>query len=564
MKKTILFLLLLITVSLNAYSQQAYVSIEGQAAIGSELIDNAARTVIDSNGNRLVFGTFSEAVDFDLSESEFILEPLGSPDLFLASYDDEGNFNWAFKIGRIALTDGMIASGLALDADNNPVISGAFSLTVDFDPSSESSPLTSVQGLDGFLAKYDSDGQFMWSKQFGSVGSDVVSALAIDNEDNHLIGVRYNEEIDLDPSDENEVLSAPVGGLDASVILLDQAGEYVWDYSINATTENEIVTALTVNDDGRIALGAATNGITSGIPVQSMMAAVLEPDGSEVWSYDFQNQGQSNIISHLAYSEDGNSIYLGGRIQEDTDFDPSVDEEILSPLFADPFISKHSAADGSLAWAKYVESGSTGDYCAGIHEDNGVVYLAGSYDVLATFVPGDFSTQVPTNGAADVFVAVYDAESGEFITADTFGGTGGERANDAYFAGELGLAIAGQFNSSLELVSGESIASQGFEDGFVAFFTYIYNLSAGAELSESDVSLYPVPSSDHVYVQFGNMNAGKFEVKLINIIGQTVLAKTYDNSPSRIKLDISNLKQGIYLMEIRVENSSITKRLIKQ
>jgi hypothetical protein len=60
------------------------------------------------------------------------------------------------------------------------------------------------------------------------------------------------------------------------------------------------------------------------------------------------------------------------------------------------------------------------------------------------------------------------------------------------------------------------------------------------------------------------MNAGKFEVKLINIIGQTVLAKTYDNSPSRIKLDISNLKQGIYLMEIRVENSSITKRLIKQ
>ncbi|MCZ4408314.1 T9SS type A sorting domain-containing protein [Cryomorphaceae bacterium 1068] len=563
--KKYLLLAVFFTFLLNSgFSQDPLVSVGSQSAIGSTLIDNAVHTVIDSEGNRIVYGTFSEEIDFDQGVTEFIVEPLGSPDIFLASYSADGSLNWAFNLGRIGLNDGMTAHGLGVDSENNVIISGGFSLTVDFDPSTLTSNLTAVQGQDGFVAKYDPMAQLVWVKQFGGTGSDLISAMAIDDQDNKLIGVRFGGEIDLDPSEEGENLVTPVGGLDAAVVKLDADGNFDWSYLVAPDVNNEAVSALAVNANGDVAMGALVKGVTTGIPVQSMLAGVLNSDGTEQWSYDFQNQGQANAISHISFSEDEANIYLGGRIQEDTDFDPSVNEEIISPLFADPFISKHSTADGSLAWAKYVESSSTADHCAGVHENNGVVFLAGSFDVLATFVPGDFGTQIPSNGASDVFVSVYEAESGDFVDAETFGGVGGERANDAFFAGAEGMVIVGQFSSSLGLVEGEVIDAEGFEDAFFAEFSYAFDLSAGIELSDKNINLYPVPAIDQVFVQLKDITGNSVEIKVINIIGQTIFEGEYNDPTQKIKLDISNLNQGVYLVEIRVNGSSITKRLIKQ
>jgi hypothetical protein len=565
MKKTVLFSIFLAGMLVSGNSQDPYISIESQVALGSELIDNAFKAVIDSEGNRIVYGSFSEEIDFDPTTTEFIIEPLGSPDLFLASYNPDGSLIWAFNLGRIALNSGMSARGLSVDSDNNVIISGGFSLTVDFDPSGIDSPLTAVQGLDGFVAKYNSNGQFIWVKQFGSIGSDIITAVAIDDQDNNVIGVLFGGKIDLDPSTGSQDLATPVGGIDAAVVKLDTDGNYAWSFLVAPDVNNEFVSALAVNSIGVIALGAVINAITTGIPVQAMFAGVLDLDGAEIWSYDFQNQGQSNVISHIVFSEDEENIYLGGRIQVDTDFDPSENEEIISPLFADPFLSKHSSVDGSLTWVKYVESSSTADYCAGVHESNGIVFMAGSFDVLATFVPGDFTTQVPSNGASDVFVSVYEASSGDFIEAETFGGSGGEKANDAFFGGSDGLLIVGQFSSSLGLVEGgEIIAAEGFEDGFIAEFSYLYNLSAGIKLNEKDIVLYPVPAKDHVFVQLNDINSNSVQIKLINIIGQTVFEGEFDNSSSKLKIDINGLSQGVYLMEVRVNDSSITKRLIKE
>lgn len=564
MNKFSLFTFFLIAFLGSVCGQDPFVNFENQVALGSEFTDAAVKTAIDSDGNRIVYGTFSEELDFDPSASEFVLDPLGSPDLFLASYSADGELNWAFKLGRIALSDGMVARDMAVDSNGNILISGGFTLSVDFDPSAASTPLTAVQGLDGFVAQYDNTGQFVWVKQFGSTGFDSVSALAVDTDDNTVLGVRFGGEIDLDPSVENTDLVSPVGGIDAAVVKLDAAGDYQWSYSVAPGVNNEIVTALAVNSVGQIALGATVNGLTVGIPVQSMLAGYLDTDGTEFWSYDFQNQGQSNTISQIAFSEDEAHIYLGGRIQEITDFDPSAGEVIISPLFADPFLSKHSAADGSLAWATYIESNSTADYCAGVTEEGGVVYMAGSFDVLALFVPGDFASQVETNGAADLFVAVYNATTGEFLEAETFGGLGSERAYDAHFAGSEGLVIVGHFISSLSLSSGVEAVSQGFEDGFVANFSYLYILSAENGLSEKEVNVFPVPASDQVYVQLKESYGQTANIKLISIIGQTVFEGEYILGSSKHSIDISGFPQGIYLLEITVGNTSVTKRVVKQ
>ncbi|MFT6187286.1 MAG: hypothetical protein ACJAUB_002044, partial [Cryomorphaceae bacterium] len=134
-----------------------------------------------------------------------------------------------------------------------------------------------------------------------------------------------------------------------------------------------------------------------------------------------------------------------------------------------------------------------------------------------------------------------------------------------FFGGSDGLLIVGQFSSSLGLVEGgEIIAAEGFEDGFIAEFSYLYNLSAGIKLNEKDIVLYPVPAKDHVFVQLNDINSNSVQIKLINIIGQTVFEGEFDNSSNKLKIDINGLSQGVYLMEVRVNDSSITKRLIKE
>ena len=70
----------------------------------------------------------------------------------------------------------------------------------------------------------------------------------------------------------------------------------------------------------------------------------------------------------------------------------------------------------------------------------------------------------------------------------------------------------------------------------------------------SEVYIYPNPTSNIFTVISKNI----IEIELINSLGTTVL-KTKKN-----KIDISNLPNGIYFIKIKFDNSSITKKIIKQ
>jgi hypothetical protein len=541
------------------------VSIENQFPLGSSLIDNARKTTMDSNGNLLILGTFSDDLDFDPSTEESVVNPLGSPDVFLASYSNDGmTLNWVINIGRIALSNGMTARGLAVDSEDNIYIAGSFSLTVDFDPGPESASLTAVQGQDGFLAKYSNAGEFIWVKQFGGEGTDILTALTIDGSDNVVTAVRFSGELDLDPSEESEFLVSPQGGNDVSLVKLDSEGNYQWSYNVSPGANNERVSSLAATSDGRVVIGATVNGSGAGIPEQSLWTGVLNSDGTESWSYDFMNQDQSNNISHIAFSEDEQFIYLGGRIQGTTDFDPSAETVEIDPTFADPFVSKHALATGTLEWVRAVDSDALEDFCAGVNEANGILYFSGTFDVQAFFDPSDFTAFVVSNGSTDVFIASYDAATGDYLDVQTFGGAGGEVAEDTFFGDEDGAVIVGAFSASLSLVDGESVDAVGFTDAFVSKYSYLYNLSTDNTLKEANVSIYPVPATDRVTIQLSEVHEEKVGVKLINIVGQEILHSSFARSTNRLTLDLSDIKQGIYLVEVTTEKSSVTKRMIKK
>ena len=69
--------------------------------------------------------------------------------------------------------------------------------------------------------------------------------------------------------------------------------------------------------------------------------------------------------------------------------------------------------------------------------------------------------------------------------------------------------------------------------------------------------LYPNPASSQVTIEENNILC----IRLMNSYGQVVLEKTYE-SADYVKLDLSDLPQGVYLVEVVSEWSRMAKRLV--
>jgi hypothetical protein len=130
-------------------TQEAYAAKVGVAGwserFGAGVPSNVSTSnslVIDAQGNVLVAGTFTGAVDFGAGQ----LMSAGSTDVFLAKRGSGGDPVWSRRFGDSA---DQRATGVAVDAANNVVLVGSFSGSMVFD----STLLVSAGGSDVFVAK---------------------------------------------------------------------------------------------------------------------------------------------------------------------------------------------------------------------------------------------------------------------------------------------------------------------------------------------------------------------------------------------------------------------------
>ncbi len=94
-----------------------------------------------------------------------------------------GNHRWSKGLGGPSADR---AFDVATDADDNVVIAGVFYYTADFGGGT----LTSAGSGDIFVAKYDTDGNHVWSRQFGSTNFDQALDVATDAAGNVFLAGR--------------------------------------------------------------------------------------------------------------------------------------------------------------------------------------------------------------------------------------------------------------------------------------------------------------------------------------------------------------------------------------
>ncbi|MBP1841275.1 T9SS type A sorting domain-containing protein [Formosa algae] len=78
-----------------------------------------------------------------------------------------------------------------------------------------------------------------------------------------------------------------------------------------------------------------------------------------------------------------------------------------------------------------------------------------------------------------------------------------------------------------------------------------------------EVSIYPNPASDLLFINLENnsLNSNKTKISLYNVAGQKV--KETELTSPKMELNVSSLSSGLYILNIKDDTKSLSKRIIK-
>lgn len=203
-----------------------------------------AGVVADHANNIVVAGGFASSVNFGGGT----IMSLGGVDSYIAKYSSQNALLWAKTIGTSG--DERIY-GVAVDSQNNVIVTGSFMRTVDFggisltasDPYGQSQP-------DAFVAKYSPSGALLWVIQGFTVG--LGKAVAVDSNDNIFLAAG----IGTSASFGGVSLGA---GLDIALVKLSPAGSGLWAKGFNSTIGGDSVKSLAIAA-GDVLIGGLVSG----------------------------------------------------------------------------------------------------------------------------------------------------------------------------------------------------------------------------------------------------------------------------------------------------------------
>ncbi|HOZ30489.1 MAG TPA: T9SS type A sorting domain-containing protein, partial [Bacteroidales bacterium] len=80
---------------------------------------------------------------------------------------------------------------------------------------------------------------------------------------------------------------------------------------------------------------------------------------------------------------------------------------------------------------------------------------------------------------------------------------------------------------------------------------------------ENEMEIYPNPASDYVKIHTGKLNPGtNIETQIIDITGRIVLTEEYQAGYDDISINVNELPQGLYLINLNIGNNRITHRIM--
>ncbi len=288
---------------------------------------------------------------------------------------------------------------------------------------------------DVFLRKYDSEGNEVWTRQFGTPGLDTVGGFAVDATGVYVGGRTYGTLTDQ--------LSA--GAADAFLRKYDVNGNEVWTRQFG-TPSDDTVSGIALDGSGVYVVGSFGDGLRR-----------YDLDGNVVWS----KPGQAV----RAIAADRSGVYLAGGYAL-RKFDANGNLAWTRPLDSSSAVEAATVDASHLYLVGFTVVGSESDAYLRVYDLDGNLLSADTFgslsidiawavaaDASGVYVAGEAHGDLPgliSAGEGDVFLRKYDLNGNQVWTRQ-FGtpyddGADGVAvdASGVYVAGDTAGAILGQ------------------------------------------------------------------------------------------------------------------------
>jgi hypothetical protein len=471
---------------------------------------------------------------------------------------------------------------MTVDVSGNVYTTGYFLGTVDFDPNSGVSNLTSAGIGDIFINKLDASGNFLWAKQLGGSSHDIGESITVDASGNVYITGTFLGTADFDPGSGTVNFTTSATATDFFICKLDPSGNFVWAKQFPGSG-NDVGSAIAVDASGNVYTtgyftytidfdpGAGVTNLSaftgSSIGSSDIFISKLDSSGNFVWA---KRLGGSNSDYALNLCTDNlGNVYTTGIFGGTVDFDPGIGiKNLTSSDYDDIFISKLDAS-GNFVWAKQLSASSAIDLSSITVDVLGNVYTTGYFQGTADFDLGSgtvfFTTSVSNS---DIFISKLDA-SGNFVWAKQLGERSSTDAGKSITVDASGnVYTTGYFSGTVDFDSGAGVAnltSQGSStDIFINKLDASGNFVWAKKMGNSDIDAgisIKVDAFGNVYTSGYFNGTGSRDIFVLKL-SQTVLgieesafeteSKLYPN-PTQGKLTI-DLKESTSKIQVVVRN----------
>jgi len=296
----------------------------------------------DSSGNCYVTGYFYGTAVF----GSISLTSNGSYDSYVAKMDSSGNWLWAKKAGG---SGDECSYGIDTDSAGNCFITGYFTGSATFG----STILYSTGGTDDYIAKLDTNGNWLWAKQAGGSSSDYAYSLATDPTGNVFVTGYFLNSVSFGTT----TLSSN-GSSDVFVAKLDNDGNWLWaqsgggsgtDYGYGITADSFGNCMFTGYFNGEADFGS-THLISAG--TADIYYAKLDPSGR--WLNAAQGGGEANDIGYAICADPSGYCHITGYFNATAYF---ADHTLVSSGATDIFVSQGCQPQLTVQFTADVTSG---------------------------------------------------------------------------------------------------------------------------------------------------------------------------------------------------------------
>ena len=469
--------------------------------------------VATQDGGQVLCGIFTGILDLDPGPGTTVVSCPGGLAAWVAKYDDAGELAWGFALGN---SGDVSARGLVEDEHGHLHVVGYFNGVVDLDPGVGVVNVTSAGDWDIWYLELAADGSFARGGRIGGADRQYPTDIACDGDGSIWLAGILKGPADMDPGPGTFMLTGSTDN-NAFIARYDLMGGVQWAYplpgvpymAVDGTTGNIYLTtgsqtdAMTTQD---LDPGSGTlSPLSPGDPAADYMALLkLDANGDLLWARVQRGHADLNAWDNqgLALAVDAlGDVYWAGTFLNDFNAYPGNDLTLDAPgTSSDGFLVKYNG-NGALIWEKRFGAANAFDHCSDVLlDDQGNIWVAGSFQGLAELNSAGPSVQVLSAGGYDVFVAAF-LPSGGLLWHGAVGGMGNEGTPQLTEAVN-GMRLSGFFSNSADLDPTPMVSTLTAQntDPFLVTFQPTWMTFLGREDCALQFQVFPIPCNGVLHV----------------------------------------------------------------